>query len=80
MAADRPAPRWRKSSYSSGNGENCVEVAVLPDAVVVRDSKNPDGAGLSFSPGAFAAFVHGLDELGGHGGEGRSGEGRGGED
>jgi hypothetical protein len=29
---------WRKSSYSGGNGGECVEVASA-DAVVVRDSK-----------------------------------------
>ncbi|MCK2242048.1 MULTISPECIES: DUF397 domain-containing protein [unclassified Crossiella] len=70
MAADRPAPRWRKSSYSSGNGENCVEVAGSPDAVVVRDSKNQDGPELSFSRGAFAAFLNNLDELDARGREG----------
>ena len=33
---------WRKSSYSSGNGGNCVEIAVnLPGVVAVRDSKDP---------------------------------------
>lgn len=62
MTPDRTAPRWRKSSYSSGNGENCVEVAFVPDAVAVRDSKNPDGAVLEFSAQAFGAFVAGLRE------------------
>jgi hypothetical protein len=32
--------RWRKSSYSSGNGENCVEVAGTTGAVAVRDTKD----------------------------------------
>ncbi|MCF3143773.1 DUF397 domain-containing protein [Streptomyces platensis] len=41
-----PNPRhelaWRKSSYSSGGG-NCVKVASYgPDAVALRDSKDPD--------------------------------------
>ena len=41
---------WRKSSYSSGNGGNCVEIAGnLPGAVVVRDSKNPDGPVLTLT-------------------------------
>ena len=34
---------WRKSTYSSQNG-NCVEVARnLPELVAIRDSKQPDG-------------------------------------
>ena len=40
---------WRKSSYSGGNGGDCVEVAVLPDERrAVRDSKDPGrpGAGV----------------------------------
>jgi hypothetical protein len=49
---------WRKSSYSSGNGGNCVEVARnLPGAVAVRDSKDPDGPRLTFGPAAWAAFT-----------------------
>ena len=49
---------WRKSSYSGGNGGNCVEVAAtLPDAVAVRDSKDPDGPKLIFTPAAWAAFT-----------------------
>jgi hypothetical protein len=34
------SPRWRKSSRSSGNTGNCVEVALLGDGVALRDSKN----------------------------------------
>lgn len=34
---------WRKSSYSQGGGNQCVEVAVMPGAVAIRDSKNPTG-------------------------------------
>lgn len=32
---------WRKSSYSSSTGGNCVELATLDGAVGIRDSKNP---------------------------------------
>ncbi|SCK47894.1 protein of unknown function [Streptomyces sp. WMMB 714] len=31
---------WIKSSYSTAQGDNCVEVAVTDQAVHVRDSKD----------------------------------------
>jgi hypothetical protein len=40
---------WRKSSYSSGGGNDCVEVAGAAVAVAVRDSKNPGGGAHVFS-------------------------------
>jgi len=48
--------RWGKSSYSSANGA-CVEVADLPGAIAVRDSKDPAGPKLIFTRHAWAAFV-----------------------
>jgi hypothetical protein len=49
---------WRKSSYSGGNGGNCVEVArALPAAIAVRDSKDPDGPKLIFTPADWTAFT-----------------------
>jgi Domain of unknown function (DUF397) len=61
--ADVARAMWRKSSYSSGNGGNCVEVATnLPGAVAVRDSKDPDGPKLAVSKRAWSAFVQGIKE------------------
>ncbi len=49
---------WRKSSYSGSNGGACVEVAVLPeDDLAVRDSKNPGGPELTFTPAEWRAFT-----------------------
>ena len=49
---------WRKSSYSGGNGGDCVEVAVLADSRrAVRDSKDPDGGALVFGTGEWMAFI-----------------------
>ena len=49
---------WRKSTRSGDNGGDCVEVANnLPGLVAVRDSKDPAGPTLTFSPTAWAAFV-----------------------
>ena len=51
---------WVKSSFS-GNNNDCVEVAALPDgARALRDSKNPDGPALVFPATEFAAFVGGV--------------------
>ncbi|MGX7758786.1 DUF397 domain-containing protein [Streptomyces angustmyceticus] len=49
---------WRKSSYSDGGDNNCVEVSDgFPGAVPVRDSKNPTGGVLLFPAGAWSAFI-----------------------
>ncbi|MFI9804944.1 DUF397 domain-containing protein [Streptomyces sp. NPDC052301] len=51
--------KWRKSSYSSDQGGECVEVAELAEATVaVRDSKTPAGPILTLDPAAFSTFVH----------------------
>ncbi len=42
------SPTWRKSSFSAAD-ENCVELAHLPAALLVRDSKDPAGPVLSFA-------------------------------
>ncbi|MFD4657326.1 DUF397 domain-containing protein [Kitasatospora sp. NPDC058444] len=50
-------PAWFKSSYSSNEGGECVEVAETPGAVRVRDSKDKSGPQLAFEPTAWEAFV-----------------------
>jgi hypothetical protein len=53
--------QWRKSTYTGSNGGNCVEVADnLPGIVAVRDSKDPDGPKLVFSPDEWRAFTAGV--------------------
>ena len=47
---------WRKSSYSSNGGSDCVEAA-SPEGVAVRDTKNRDGAVLSFTAEAWSTFT-----------------------
>ena len=48
---------WRKSSRSGNNGGDCVEVADTARVVLVRDSKDRDGAVIEFSAGAWRALV-----------------------
>ena len=48
---------WRKSTRSGNNNGACVEVAVTPDVVGVRDSKDRSGPVLVFSPESWRAFV-----------------------
>lgn len=48
---------WFKSSYSAGNGGDCVEVAATDMAVHVRDSKRADGPVLSVGAAQWTGFV-----------------------
>ncbi|MFA1550616.1 DUF397 domain-containing protein [Actinomadura chokoriensis] len=47
---DLSTAAWRKSSRSSNNGGNCVELARIDDTVAIRDSKDPDGPKLLLTP------------------------------
>ncbi|MEU6232325.1 DUF397 domain-containing protein [Kitasatospora sp. NPDC047058] len=49
---------WRKSTYSGGEGGNCIEVADgIANTVPVRDSKDPGGPVLKFTADAWRAFI-----------------------
>ncbi|MGW3125053.1 DUF397 domain-containing protein [Streptomyces sp. NPDC001123] len=51
---------WFKSSYSSNDGPDCVEVAISPATVAtvhVRDSKDKDGARLTFTDASWVDFL-----------------------
>ncbi|MDK1475303.1 DUF397 domain-containing protein [Streptomyces sp. 549] len=55
---DGPHPlRWFKSTHSPSDSNECVEVAVTPAAVHVRDSTRPDGPHLHLDPTTWAAFL-----------------------
>nr|WSY53329.1 DUF397 domain-containing protein [Streptomyces sp. NBC_00886] len=52
-----PEGAWFKSSYSTGEGGNCVEVADLNAKVGIRDSKNTAGPALVVPAETWSAFV-----------------------
>ena len=61
---DLTGAAWRKSSFSSGNGGACIEVAIVPPAtagggslVALRDSKDRAGPALVFTPDEWRAFT-----------------------
>jgi len=61
MTADLTQAVWRKSTFSNGSGGDCVEVARnLPGIVAVRDSKDPHGPALIFTPGEWRTFAAGV--------------------
>jgi hypothetical protein len=59
-------PQWEKSSYSSGDGGQCVEfarnLAPTTGTVPVRDSKRPAGPTLAFSTTTWSAFLDAVRE------------------
>ncbi|MFI2260738.1 DUF397 domain-containing protein [Streptomyces tubercidicus] len=62
---DLSTAAWRKSSYSNGDGGDCVEVADdLPGIVPVRDSKDPHGPAVVFPAAAWSTFVTAVKNTG----------------
>ncbi|NNN36431.1 DUF397 domain-containing protein [Streptomyces sp. S3(2020)] len=51
------ALQWFKSTYSSDEGGECVEIATRPHTIHVRDSKNPTGPTLQVAATAWSAFI-----------------------
>jgi hypothetical protein len=75
-AAERSAMEWKKSRYCGYNGDcvevawrksshsasgNCIEVADVRGQVCVRDSKDPDGPVLAFTPAQWDEFLRSLN-------------------
>jgi hypothetical protein len=56
--AERSALLWLKAQRSGANGA-CVEIASTAGKIAVRDSKDPDGPILVYTPTEFSAFLEG---------------------
>ena len=48
---------WRKAKRSMSNG-NCAEVALAAGTVAIRDSKDPYGPALRYSPDSWRLFLN----------------------
>lgn len=51
---------WRKSTYSDGNGGDCVELASDSGVIMVRDTTNRTGVTLSVPAAAWRRFTDAL--------------------
>jgi Domain of unknown function (DUF397) len=56
--AERAGLAWLKAQSSGANGQ-CVEIASAAGKIAIRDSKDPDGPILVYTPGEFRAFLDG---------------------
>ena len=60
-ALDHAGTTWRKSSFSGANGgSGCVEVAVVPSGVAVRDTKDRTRTPHHHSTRAWGEFLAGI--------------------
>ncbi|MEL7155172.1 MAG: DUF397 domain-containing protein [Actinomycetota bacterium] len=51
--------KWRKSTFSGGNGGNCVEVAAVGEGILVRNSKRPLEQPMAFTRAELGAWIAG---------------------
>ncbi|UUN30312.1 DUF397 domain-containing protein [Streptomyces sp. FIT100] len=58
-----PEPAWSKSSYSGSQGDDCVEVAVIEQAVCVRDSKDVARPHFAVGRDGWSRFVGFLTDV-----------------
>lgn len=58
MLDPRPL-RWKKSSYSTGTGQECMEVTSFDDfqSIALRDSKNLDSEIIKLDACAWISFL-----------------------
>ncbi|MFF7634554.1 DUF397 domain-containing protein [Kitasatospora sp. NPDC008050] len=57
MNVEAPQLAWFKSSYSGGQGGECIEIAATPSTIHIRDSKDHTGPQLTITPTSWTAFL-----------------------
>lgn len=58
-ASERESLTWLKARSSTVNG-HCIEIASTAGNIAIRDSKDPDGPILVYTPSEFRAFLDGV--------------------
>lgn len=51
---------WRKSTFSGGANNACVEVGTVQGKILVRDTTQREAGHLDVATGAWQTFVNGL--------------------
>ena len=62
MRVNLEGAQWRGSAGSEAGSDNRVEVAFVDGGIAVRDSRQPDGPVLLFTPAEWDAFVEGAKD------------------
>ena len=62
MTQEANSLQWRKARRSAGNGA-CVEVAAAQRTILIRDSHDPRGPVLRYSPGSWGSFLDNLKRV-----------------
>jgi hypothetical protein len=57
---DLAGAEWRKSSFSGGSDDNCLEVAFVGTSIATRDSKDPARSTQVYDRGEWKAFLAGV--------------------
>ncbi len=60
MTKSARRPEWRRSQGCASS--SCIEVALVDDHYLIRDSKNPDSTPLAFTADEWHAFVSGVKQ------------------
>lgn len=62
MTVDLSRAQWRSSSAGGPAAENCVQVAFVDEAILLRDARHPEGPVLVFNQAEWDAFVGGAKD------------------
>jgi len=60
IQVDLTGATWEKSTFSSGNTDNCLEVAFVGTSIAVRDSNDEEGNAQVYDRGEWQAFLDGV--------------------
>ncbi len=62
MKVDLSRAVWRSSSAGGADADNCVQVAFVDEAILLRDARHPEGPVLVFNQAEWDAFVGGAKD------------------